>query len=73
MAKQHIKLSSDIVVPCPLVNFALRRVHSCLTCNHYKGINQATQNGEPIEGNEADIYQIVCGKPITRRLQRIEE
>lgn len=72
MANQPIKLS-DAVIPCPLVGFALRRARHCLECKHYQGLSQATVNGEPIEGNEADMYQVICAKPITRRMQSIIE
>lgn len=70
MENQHIKLS-NAVVPCPMVRFALRKVEACLTCQHYGGLSQAVVNGEPINGDEVDIYQIICGKPITRRMQKV--
>lgn len=72
MPNQPIKLS-NAVVPCPVVRFALRKVQACLECPHYGGISQASVNGELIQGEEVDIYQIICGKPITRRMQKVEE
>ena len=67
-----VKLSSNVVIPCPLKGFALRRAVKCLGCEHYQGLAQATANGEVIEGDDADKYLVICGKPITRRMQIIE-
>jgi hypothetical protein len=34
---------------------------------------QATSGGKPMEGETADNYMVICGKPITRRMQKIIE
>jgi hypothetical protein len=62
------EIDNNIVIPCPLKGFALRRARHCFECEHYQGLAQATQGGAPIE----DMYMVICAKPITRRLQRIE-
>lgn len=69
----EIELSNNVLIPCPDRGFAMRRAVKCLICNHYKGILRAEVNGKPIEGNEADVLQIICGRPITRKLIKIDE
>lgn len=69
----EIELSDDVLVPCPDKGFAYRKVKFCLSCSHYKGIAKATLNGIPIDGDESDAYQIICGRPITRKLIKICE
>jgi hypothetical protein len=69
----NIELSDSIVIPCPLFKFELRRVQKCLMCEHYKGLVQITVDDKLVEGNEASDYQVICQKPITRRLQKILE
>jgi hypothetical protein len=32
---------------------------------------QATVNDKQIKGDEAENYMVICGKPITRRMQQI--
>lgn len=67
----EIKLGPDIFVQCPLIGFAHRTVKACLMCEYYGGIARATVGGEPIKGDEADLFQIVCKKPNTRRLMQV--
>jgi len=38
-----------------------------------KGMSQATVDGKPIEPGNTDDYQVICGRPIARRLQEISE
>jgi len=64
-----IEIDNSIVIPCPLVRFALRRASHCPSCEHYRGLAQATQSGAPVEY----MYHVICARPITRRLQRIED
>jgi hypothetical protein len=68
-----IEIGRDVVIPCPLVGFSLRHAINCLKCEHYQGMAQATINGEPIEGDDIDNFMVICGKPITRRMQKIVE
>ena len=68
-----IKIDDSVVIPCPLVGFSLRLAKHCITCNHYQGMAQATSGGKPMEGETADNYMVICGKPITRRMQKIIE
>ena len=68
-----VNLSENVLVPCPEREFAYRKVRFCLECEHYQGIAHASHNGEPLEGDEADVYQIICGRPITRKLVKISE
>lgn len=63
-----MKIDSSYIVPCPLRGFALRRVALCLSCEHYQGMAQETSNGVPV----GDVSRVICGKPIGRRIQRIE-
>jgi len=69
---KEVVLADNIVIPCPMFSFGLRRVSMCLQCDHYQGLAQATVDGVPIDG-DAEAYQVICGKPITRRLQKIIE
>lgn len=68
---EEIQLGPDIFVQCPLIGFAHRTVKACLACGHYGGIARATVDGAPIDGSDADCFQIVCKKPITRRLMQV--
>ncbi len=68
-----VELTENVLVPCPERGFAYRKVKNCLDCQHYKGIINATCSGKQIEGDEADVYQIVCGRPISRKLIKICE
>lgn len=67
----EIEIKDNVVIPCPLFRFGLRQVKHCLTCDHYKGMAQATVNGNPIDSSDIDAFQVICGKPITRRMQKI--
>ena len=67
----EIELNDNILVQCPERGFNFRMVKHCLNCEHYGGLMKATQGGEPIEGNEADDFQVICQRPITRKLMKI--
>jgi len=69
----NIKLSENVLVQCPETGFNLRRVKHCAKCLHFKSMSQATVDGKPIESGNAGDYQVICGRPITRRLQEISE
>ena len=70
MANPHIRSFDGLVIPCPLYGFSLRHVKKCIDCDHYLGIQAPTVNGQEIESEDLLIR---CGKPITRRMQRIIE
>lgn len=55
-----IKSFKDIVIQCPEVGFSLRDARKCFDCPHYLGLQ-----------GEGDDMMMVCGRPLTRRLQRI--
>lgn len=61
MVEQPIKLSSNLVVACPLKGFALRKVVACSKCEHLRGVDG---NDEPM---------IICAKPLTRRTIEVIE
>lgn len=67
----EIELNDNILIQCPERGFNFRMVKHCLTCEYYRGLARATINGEPIEGNEADDFQVICQRPITRKLMKI--
>jgi hypothetical protein len=69
----NVKLSNNVLVQCPEKGFSFRRVKHCASCEHFRGMSQATVNGEPIESGDVDDYQVICGRPITRRLSEISE
>ena len=71
MEQKRIKLSDNILIPCPERGFAMRKAKFCFTCDHYRGIMKATERGEFVKGNEAEGFQIICGRPITRKLIQI--
>lgn len=68
---KNIELSDDVLIQCPIEGFAYIRVINCLRCDYYKGIAHATINGEQIVGDNPDAYQVICNKPITRRLHKV--
>jgi hypothetical protein len=67
----EIQLNDNILIQCPEKGFDFRMVKFCLKCQYYQGLARATQNGEPIEGDEADNFQVICQRPITRKLMKI--
>ena len=67
----NLELSDNVLIQCPVEAFAYIRVVNCLKCTHYQGLSQATVNGEPIGGNDPDSYQVICSRPITRRLHKV--
>lgn len=67
----EIELNDNILIQCPEKGFNFRLVKHCLNCEYYKGLMRATQDGEPIEGNEVDDFQVICQRPITRKLMKI--
>jgi len=73
MDQKAIKLSDSVLIHCPEKGFAMRRAALCFMCQYYNGIMKATERGEYIEGNEAEDFQIICGRPITRKLIQISE
>ena len=60
----------NLAVICLEIGGKARFVKSCLSCQHYGGMKQvsADQNRRPEEN-----YQIICNRPTTRRMERIEE
>lgn len=69
----EIKLSDNVLIPCPEKGFGLRKVKNCYLCEYYKGMMKATVNDIPVETNNADDYQVICGRPITRKLIEVSE
>lgn len=67
----NIELNNNVLIQCPLEGFAYIRVKNCLKCEHYQGIAKATERGVPIEGDDPDLFMVICGKPITRRLHKV--
>lgn len=67
----NIELNDSVLIQCPLEGFAYIRVSNCLKCEFYKGLAQATVNGEPVGGEDPDSYQVICAKPMTRRLHKV--
>ena len=63
-----IKINENVIVPCPKINFALRKAIKCLACEHYLGLTGDLENA-----TSADQLQVICGLPITRRLGVISE
>ena len=73
MEQKHIKLSDNVLIQCPEKGFALRRAKKCFKCDHYRGILKATVDGVFVENEEADAFQIVCGRPISRKLTQLTD
>ena len=76
MEQMDTKLSNEIdlsntLIPCPDRGFAMRKANVCFMCEHYQGIMKATERGEYVKGNEAVDFQILCGRPITRKLIQV--
>lgn len=67
----EIELDDTVLVQCPEKGFNFRMIKHCLNCEHYQGLVQATVNGEQIESDNANDYQVICGRPITRKLMKI--
>lgn len=68
-----IEMKDNVLVQCPDRRFNLRKVRYCLDCEHYGGMNTPNINGVQIEHATADQYQVICNRPITRKLTVIEE
>ena len=66
----EIDLTSTLI-HCPDKGFVLRKASNCFACQFYEGILKATERGEYVKGNEADDFQILCGRPISRKLIKI--
>lgn len=62
---------SNMLINCPEKGFSLRCAKACFTCGFYNGIIRATSNGIPVEGNEPELFNISCKRPITRSLQKV--
>jgi len=69
----NIELNDNILVQCPEINFNLRKASKCLLCTHYIGLEKATVGGIDVDANQADDFQVICGRPITRKLTKIYE
>lgn len=67
----NIELSDDVLLQCPIESFAYIRIKNCLKCEYYKGFAKATERGIEIEGTKPDLFMVICGKPITRRLHKV--
>lgn len=68
----EIKLDDTVLIQCPEKGFNFRMVKYCLSCEHYNGLARATINGEAIESEDPNDFQVICGRPITRKLMKIE-
>jgi len=68
----EIQIEENLIIPCPLKGFRNRRVVHCMSCEHYQGMAHKTVNGEPIEGTIEDSFMVICGRPVTRNMTRVE-
>lgn len=68
-----ITLNDSVFVQCPERGFNFRKIRHCMNCEYYDGLSQATVNGEPIESDDANDYQVICRRPITRKLMAVSE
>lgn len=66
-----MNIDDTIVVACPETRFALRSAVHCVKCQFYRGMSQAEVNGEPVESGSIEDHQILCARPITRRMTKI--
>jgi len=60
----------NLAVVCMDVGGKARYVKSCLKCEHYGGMKQISD--DPNRSPEEN-YHIICNRPRTRRMERIEE
>jgi hypothetical protein len=67
-----MNINDNVLIQCPLRRFNLRKARHCLDCEHYGGFVQPVVNGKPIENATIDQFQIICEKPISRKLVEIE-
>lgn len=67
----EIELDDTVLVQCPEKRFAFRMVKHCLNCEYYNGLSHATINGEAIKSEDPNDFQIICNRPITRKLTKI--
>ena len=70
---KKIEFSDDVLIQCPLLGFEYRKAKKCFPCEHYKGLMVATVNGKPIENGKISDMQILCGRPITRKLVQVTD
>lgn len=68
-----IELPSNTLVQCPEKAFSFRYIRHCASCQHFRGLVHATERGEPIKSDDVGAYQVICARPMTRRLSRIED
>ena len=68
----RIEVGDNLIIQCPEINFAFRKAKTCFTCDHYNGLSGATVNGEVMEGETAEDFLIMCGRPISRHMQIVE-
>ena len=66
-----MNIDDTVIIPCPEFGFALRLAKHCFKCEHYKGMNKAEVGGVPVDTDNIDDYQILCGRPITRRMTKV--
>jgi len=71
MVTKSFKMPQGVVIPCPEKEFALRKIESCLKCEFYGGLKLATMNGDKLPFH-ADNFQVICKRPVTRKLLMIE-
>lgn len=71
MVQTVTKLSENILIPCPKKQFALRKAKHCFLCEFYNGIVRATERGTPIHSDDPEFLQILCARPISRKLIKV--
>lgn len=66
----QIEVPQNILVRCPLRQFAQRRARHCDGCKHFAGLTEALGNGNlPFHKR----FLVRCGWPIDRELSALAE
>lgn len=68
----NIEIDNTCIIPCPEIGYRLRVATNCKDCEHYQGLEIGKVNGKPIEATLPEHYVVICGRPMTRSMRRIE-
>ncbi len=62
-----VNVPDNAFLNCPENNFLLTRVKLCASCQFYNGLNKAGESGQ----FEND-FQVICSRPLTRRITKVD-
>ena len=60
---------SDIAIACPDLKGKARFMSACIKCPYYGGMVQVCEDKKR---QDWENFHVVCNRPVTRRMERIE-